>query len=195
MELWNKIFDKWKKQNVPDVVIRKFEIGQQSPNFPWFSIENNSQYIYSENPLNDTAYHLSYIQNMDQELIAAYKILAYLRYYSNLTVWSEVLAHAMTKHDKKLYHWWNANAKNILPYTQNCNTYIDKKLYLNDWEKLVEQSANLWKDIAKEWEIIKIPDHMNSNSPELKDFQDFERKVQDNIEYQQYLRLKNKFEK
>ena len=197
MSLWDNILKKWAEQDVPNITLLKFEIGIHFSNCPWFCLKDNYQNTQSGNPLDQTAFHLCcFLQDKPIELVAAYKIYAALKYYSEDWLWNQPLSEAMAKHGENLYGWWNHNAKNILPYTTNCNNYFRNGIKnINEQEDLTIQSANLWKDISREWAIIKIPTYLNKDSNEYNEYHAFSKKEADEREYQQYLRLKNKFEK
>ena len=109
-EIWNKMYDMWVRQNVPSVRTRKLMIGKESPRSPWYSLKNNSQDIFVGNPMNTTAFHISYyLKDKNPELLSAYQIFAFLKTYTKVTNWWEVLSYPIKKHDEDLRNWGNAN--------------------------------------------------------------------------------------
>jgi hypothetical protein len=195
MKEWNKIWELWKECNVPSIQTRKFVIGKNVIDRPWYFIERKEQIFFPENPILDTANHLAVsLKGKNLELIAAYKILAFLRYYNSQWILSGPLSHAMQKYEKQTYNWWNANARYVIPPCKNDN-YSGDKFHEGDWKKIVLQAAETWKHIAKEWEIIIIPDFMDSMSEEYLAYKEYSKKIYEEREYQKYLRLKEKYEK
>ncbi len=134
-----------------------------------------------------------FLKDKDPKLIAAYKIYAYTRYYDLRYAFVDELEKGMNKFDQYLYGWWNGNAKNVLPPLDHY--HIPHDLTRKDWEMVVVYAAEVWKKLSEEWEIIMIPDHMNRDSNEYLEFQEYSQRKTDEIEYQNYLRLKEKFEK
>lgn len=99
----------------------------------------------------------------------------------------------MKKFNKALYSWWNGNAKKVVPPLNR--HHMPHELTSKDWTKVVVQAAEFWKNISEEWEIIMIPKHMDHNSTEYLEYQEYVQKKSDEFEYQNYLYLKEKFEK
>lgn len=194
MTQWNQIFNYWKGLNVPEVQIRDFIIGENTINSPWYNLKENRQQYFQETPLKETARHLSVtLKYKDQELIAAYKILAYMKYHQ-----SQALFHPLKEVLDKFYvnpfhGWWHSQARIVLPHSVDYDYTIQRNSD-EDWRNTIANAAKTWKDIAKDWAIIKIPDFMNYDSPEYEAFETFSHRKRKEKEYTEYLRLKEKFE-
>jgi hypothetical protein len=198
MKQWDQIYEFWNKLEVPEVKIIDFETGINTIDSPWFSIQEKKQVNYLENPMRETAYHLCIcLKDKNPELIAAYKILAYLWSNRQKDLLYDSLSFAMKKYNERTNSWWSLNAVYILPY---CNTLHNSdfrisKLTDKDWDKIVTNAAKEWTAIANEWAIIRIPKFMDRDSDEYKLFETYSESVHEQREYQEYLRLKKKFEK
>lgn len=198
MKNWDKIWNLWQEQNVPDVKTRKFNFAKHNYYYPWFETKENSQPFIDSNPWRNTAYHLSKsLVDKSPELITAYKIYAFVRNYSLYDFLVEELNFAMRKQNNTLHSWWSGNAKNILPDISNPVriNYQNQVQSKDKWKEITIEAAGYWKQLAKEWEIIIIPDFMDRDSEEYGNYQSIARKQSEEREYQEYLRLKKKFEK
>lgn len=197
MKKWDEIWKLWNKYNVPDIKVRNFLIGEYSSHSPWFSLNSNSQYIFVENPLKQTAYHLAiYLKDKSPELLAAYKLYAFLKCYYSTHILQTQISEVMEKNDEVLYGWWNANARYVIPPIDKHISYIDispRNVTDKDYKILIKEAAEVWTQISLEWEIIIIPDYMDRDSLEYEEFQKFSEKLYEDREYQNYLRLKEKF--
>jgi hypothetical protein len=197
MKNWDKIYNLWQEQNVPEIKIRKFDLTKHNYYYPWFYIKSKYQPFIESNPLIDTAYHVSnYLLGSDSELVAAYKIYAFVRHYCLYDFLTEELNFAMNKQGKNLYGWWNGNAKNLLPSTERPISLIifNQSQSKYNWKEVILEAARYWNQIAVEWEIIIIPDFMDRNSEEYENLKNFVKKQSEQREYQQYLSLEAKFE-
>jgi hypothetical protein len=191
---WNKIKELWIKCDVPPVMLKEFEIGVDFVKLPWYSITRKEQIFYIENPLQQTAFHLAvFLRDKDIDLIIAYKIYAFLRYNRLNSLFIDTLSYVMSKYDIKLYDWWNLNSIYVLP---DCPFYynFEKKLTDKDWSIIVKEAANTWKTLAKEWQIIRIPDFMDSDSEEYKAYMNYSEQKSKENRYKEYLILKDEFE-
>ncbi|MBK9509967.1 MAG: hypothetical protein IPO04_11135 [Cytophagaceae bacterium] len=197
MKNWEKIWNLWQEQNVPNVKTRKFDVSKHNHHYPWFETKENYQPFIDSNPWRDTAYHLSKsLVDKSPELIAAYKIYAFVRNYGLYDFLVEELNFAMRKHNNTLHSWWNGNAKNVLPDISNpvIINYQNQVQSKDKWKEITIEAAGYWKQLAEEWEIIIIPDFIDRDSEEYENYQNIIRKQYEEKEYQEYLRLKKKFE-
>lgn len=197
MKNWEKIWNLWQEQNVPNVKTRKFDVSKHNHHYPWFETKENYQPFIDSNPWRDTAYHLSKsLVDKSPELIAAYKIYAFVRNYGLYDFLVEELNFAMRKHDNTLHSWWNGNAKYVLPDISNpvIINYQNQVQSKDKWKEITIEAAGYWKQLAEEWEIIIIPDFIDRDSEEYENYQNIIRKQYEEKEYQEYLRLKKKFE-
>lgn len=134
-----------------------------------------------------------YLKDKDEELVAAYKILAFLKGFQPINVLIEPLSFTMGKYNEHIYGWWSANSKYVLPPCQNYS-YAKKAFTDKDWKDIVNQAAVEWKSIANEWQIIWIPDYMDPKSEEYKSFEKLSNQKYEEQEFQKYLILKEKYE-
>lgn len=193
---WNLVLERWRAASVPEVQIIPFELGKHRPGLPWYSLEDNRQSLLYENPVVGTAYHLvEYISQADTEFKAAYKLYAFCRLWDLDGFSSYVLQPLFEKHGEKLYGWWNANARHVLPPT-NARFFFDDFRFPRqaaEWTRIVEEAALTWTAIAQEWAIIRIPAWLDRSSPEFKAFEEHENSRAEERERQEYERLRKKY--
>ncbi|MBK6979127.1 MAG: hypothetical protein IPH28_20185 [Cytophagaceae bacterium] len=152
------------RANVSNVKTRKFDVSKHNHHYPWFETKENYQPFIDSNPWRDTAYHLSKsLVDKSPELIAAYKIYAFVRNYGLYDFLVEELNFAMRKHDNTLHSWWNGNAKYVLPDISNpvIINYQNQVQSKDKWKEITIEAAGYWKQLAEEWEIIIIPDFID----------------------------------
>lgn len=192
--LWNKMYGVWKKENVPSVRLLKFIPGKHMIKRPWYNLKEKQQESYSASPIFDTAYHL--VRNLPQEtpeVIAAFKIHAFIRTYYSKHILEEPLLAAFKKHDSNLT-WWSHNARYVLPDSEVDGYLYGNELKNKDWQKLVLLAANVWKDISNRRAVIVIPPFMEWSSKEYREYKKYSEEEHEKEGYARYLRLKEKFE-
>ncbi|MBS1941157.1 MAG: hypothetical protein JST38_09790 [Bacteroidetes bacterium] len=194
--LWKKMWSLWQESEVPPVRIIDFRFGKDIIQWPWYSLAQNKQVGYVNTPMQSTAYHLcSYLKDKDQELIAAYKIHAFLVANHMAEFPYHDLDHAMKKHGENLHGWWSPNSIHVLPYVQKDDYWVRARPYTNRmWREVVTRAATEWQAISQEWAVIRIPKFMDTDSPEYREIAEHSRKLHEEREHQEYLRLKKKFE-
>lgn len=194
MTQWNQIYIYWNGLHVPDVAIHDFVIGVNTINSPWYDLKKNCQQHFQETPLKETARHLAItIRDQDPELIAAYKILAYMKYHQSQALFHP-LKEVLEKFGVNPFHgWWHSQARIILPHSVDYDYTIQRNPEV-DWRNTIANAAKTWIDIAKDWAIIRIPDFMDYDSLEYEAFETFSQSQQKEKEYREYLYLKEKFE-
>jgi hypothetical protein len=195
---WQKIYSYWESFNVPEVTTIKFDYEKYFCDVPWYSIEVKRQVVHENSPVKDTAYHLAVcLKNKNPKLIAVYKIYAFLRNYGLSNLLTDILVFAFKKDDEEINGWWSYNAKYLLPdvdfYASDYG--LHKNMSDKDWKKIVEVSAQLWKLLAEKWCIIMIPKFLDINSVDYKIYNELSEKKFEEKEFQEYLRLKEKYEK
>lgn len=193
---WNEIYKYWNSLEVPNMTLVKFEYGKHTTDSPWFEKKRQHQFYHSDNPILQTGFHLGhYLNDKPQELIDAYKIFSYLR-YNQLYELFDIVKEPFKRHNEDQRDWWNSNAKNIFPYYESINNYHFNKrdTSVKDIKAILDAAAHAWKDIANEWSLIIIPNLMIHNSEEYKDYQHKIKQNNEQREYQEYLRLKKKYE-
>lgn len=192
MKQWDNIWGLWQELKVPSIQTKEFIIGGHTVNSPWFSIKEKEQ-IYFDRPVRSTAYHIAvHLKGKEEELIAAYKLYAYITYFDFYSFLDDPIEFGMKKYNEKLDGWWHPNARIVLPdYSER---FVDYDAREKDWKRIVTDAAETWRQLAKEWEIIIIPNFMDQDSEKYKEFKDYSNKAYEEIEYQKYLELKKKFE-
>lgn len=197
LKTWKEIYAYWKSLEVPELTLIDYEFGKHSTYSPWFDKEEKRQAYHSDNPILDTGRHLgSYLRNKPQELKDTYKIFAFLR-YKGLYGFFDLVEEPFSKYDTDTRGWWSSQAKNLFPYFQIDSEYFDYRNLTNNSKNiqtLLDKAAETWKDISKRWALVIIPDLMDSDSEEYSNYCDQSKKLHEDREYQEYLRLKAKFE-
>ncbi|MBO9727228.1 MAG: hypothetical protein J7623_01185 [Chitinophaga sp.] len=196
---WSSIYEYWISLNVPDVTFIKFNREKHSPHSPWFEKNRQAQFYFSENPILNTGAHLGrYLKDKPKELIAAYKIFAFLRFNQLDDSFNFIIDEPFKKFNENYRDWWNASAKHIFPYYSSINHHYfprsfeeRKKIQITS---IIDAAAQAWTDIANEWALIIIPGYMDRNSNELGEYWDAVKKEEDEREFREYLRLKKKYE-
>lgn len=199
MNSWAEIYNYWQASSVPKIEIISFDVAEHHSQYPWFNKLEDSQYYDSSNPIRDTAYHLcASLKDKDDELIAAFKIFAFARDAGFLFAVREFTDVVFQKFDENR-NWWNWNAKYLIPDTKNFR-YLPSTIY--DLRKkdvpadvIVKGAVEKWKDLSEEWCIIELPKHLKLNDPKRRELEQQLYKKYEEVEYQRYLYLKNKYEK
>jgi|GEM_PF-6584040 len=194
---WEDTYKYWLALSVPDIEFITFDREKHNPYFEWYDKEEKDQLHYHDNPIKQTAFHLAnYLKDREGELIAAYKIFSILKYF-NLYEYNNKIEPAFSKYHEELYGWWSPNSKYLFPYFEGINDFeLSRRSHQSaDWKTIINTAAKFWTEIANHLSIVIIPELMNHDSAEYKAFSDFEKSIEDQREYQQYLRLKEKFEK
>jgi hypothetical protein len=195
-ELWEQLWTAWKSSAVPPVQVRKFAAGD-AWNIPWVQLEGVRNMPTPAATSFATAEHLvCRLAGKDPELIAAYKIHAYLVHSDRRGVLQDALAHAMRKHGEQLDGWWKPTVRYVLP--AGSYTYTIPKLPLDipdgAWPLMIEQAARAWSDIAKVWTVVHIAAFLAYDSPEYLAVSRISIAQMEKNEREHYLSLKNKYE-
>lgn len=192
--MWNKMLNVWDELKVPEILTREFVLKEHSPYLPWYDLKKKYQPMYTENPIRQSAFHLVvYLNGKTNELRTAYKILAYLKEQRKEHIFQDTLIKVMKKHNEAYSGWWHPNAKNVLPYAESLNDLLEK-ITVKDWEEVTIKSAKVWTELAQNWSIVIIPEYMDRDSHEFKEYQNCITKKYEEREYENYLRLKEKYE-
>jgi hypothetical protein len=197
LKSWEDTYKYWVTANVPDVELISFDIKKHSPYFEWYNKKEKSQLHYHDKPVKQTAFHLGkYLKDKDPELITSYKIFSVLKYLDLYEYIGNIEA-GFSKFNENLYGWWSPNAKHLFPYFENINnSNFSKRKHRNaDWKIIVDIIAEFWTELEKSLAIVIIPELMDHDSSEYKAYNNFEESIEEQRQYQQYLRLKEKFEK
>lgn len=194
---WSAIADIWHDLNVPEIEVLDFVLGEQYPSLPWLNRKTSHQYIGSSSPQNDTAYHLCVVlPTSPPELSITYKLYAFCRQHEIEEFAIGALRPAFNKFDQELYSWWNGNAKYVLPPIEFRTAFwrSDARTQARNWKALVQEAADTWRIIAEKWALIRIPDFMDRDSPEYRQYNQYVREQDERRERAEYEWLKAKFE-
>lgn len=194
--LWEQLWSAWKSSDVPPVPVRNFAAGDTWA-VPW---EHMDRYRNLACPLATTyatAEHLACrLAGKDPELIAAYKIHAYLVHSDRRDALQDALAHAMRKHGEQLDGWWKPTVRYVLP--KGSFTYTIRKLPFgipdDAWPLMIEQAAGAWSDIARVWSVVRIAAFFEYDSPEHREVSRIAAVQREEIEREHYRQLKEKYE-
>ncbi|NTV51295.1 MAG: hypothetical protein HGA69_00460 [Desulfobulbaceae bacterium] len=194
---WETVLETWNQAAVPNIDIVTFSIKDQHyPGLPWFDKKRNRQYIGASSPQLGTAYHLcKVLPEQHAEFQVAYKLYAFCRYFDLYGFSGEVLHPVFVKNESAFYEWWNGNARYVLPPFEYRINYerFDSLRTACGWTFLMECAAEVWKEIAANWAVIKIPAYMETDSPEYAQYKQFEDKKYEQREREEFERLKKKF--
>lgn len=194
---WDDTYKYWLALDVPDVEFLTFDLEIHNPYFEWYDKKEKRQLRYNDNPIKQTAFHLgSYLKGKEKELISAYKLFSIIK-YSDHYEFTDKIEHCFLRYKEDMYGWWSPNSKKLFPYFEGINDFELRggRRYSVEWKALIDAAAKFWTEIANSLSIIIIPELMEYNSTERKAFDDYNNKREEQREYQQYLRLKEKFEK
>jgi len=195
MTSWHIVYETWASHEVPEVSIMPYKIDLHRFPSPWWSVKHDEQARYSESPYNDTARHLaSLLPHQPKELIAAYKLYAFSRLVGAAHTMAESLSEPHERYGFSLHQWWHSNAKNVLPFTEGAPENEFTISRGNNWETLVNCAAIKWTQIALEWNVIRLPDFMDPDSDEKREYEKLAHKMHEQHERNEYLRLKKKFD-
>lgn len=171
MTSWHIVYETWTSHEVPEVSIMPYKNDLHRFASPWWSVKHDEQARYSESPYNDTACHLaSVLPHQPIELIAAYKLYAFLRLVGAAHTMAEILSEPHKKYGFSLHQWWHSNAKNVLPFTEGAPENEFTISRSNNWETLVNCAAIKWTQIALEWKVIRLPSFMDPDSDERREY-------------------------
>jgi hypothetical protein len=194
MTSWHIVYETWTSHVVPEVSIMPYKNDLHRFASPWWSVKHDEQARYSESPYNDTACHLaSVLPHQPIELIAAYKLYAFLRLVGAAHTMAEILSEPHKKYGFSLHQWWHSNAKNVLPFTEGAPENEFTISRSNNWETLVNCAAIKWTQIALEWKVICLPSFMDPDSDERREYEKLAHKMFEQHERNEYLRLMKKF--
>jgi len=194
MTSWHIIYEIWASHEVPEVSIMTYKTDLHQLASPWWSVKHNEQARYSESPCNDTARHLATaLPHQPKELIAAYKLYAFSRLVGATHTMAKSLSEPHKRHGFSLRQWWHSNAKNVLPFTEGAPENESTIGRSNNWETLVNCAAIKWKQIALEWNAIRLPSFMDPDCDEKREYEKLTHKMHEQHERNEYLRLKKKF--
>jgi hypothetical protein len=195
MTSWHNVHELWDSHQVPEVSIIPYNFDLHRFPSPWWSVTKDGQSMYRESPYNETARHLaSVLPHQPKELIAAYKLCAFLRLVGAAHAMPQFLAEPHIRYGFKPHQWWHSNAINVLPFTENGpeNSLVFSRS--NDWEVLTSGAATKWTQIAREWRVIRLPSFMDPDSDEKREYDKLAQEMHEQHERNEYLRLKKKFE-
>lgn len=193
---WKKVKDRWSDHRVRDVGIRRFQVGTDHGDYPWFDLTTGRQYFGNSNPQVGTAYHLCCsLARFSNDLHIAYKLYAFLR-AEEMSIPYGTLGPIFQNEQSHLSHWWNGNAVHVLPPLEYDWAERDKYVVERDakWTEVVDKAAAVWGLIAEQWAVIRIPDWMDRDDPDLTKYWELVRANSEARERAEYERLKKKYE-
>jgi hypothetical protein len=193
---WDETYSYWLTLKVPDIEFIPFDIDIHNPYFEWYYKKEKRQLHYHENPIKQTAFHISnHLKGKEKELVAGYKIFSIIR-YADIFEFTDKIKPVFSKYGEDFYGWWSPNSKHLFPYFDDINEFdLSRREMRNaDWKTIVDITAKFWTALANSLSIVIIPELMEYGSNEKKVFDNFQNELSKQREYQQYLRLKEKFE-
>jgi hypothetical protein len=193
---WSAVLKRWQSCSVPEVQVRAYEFESRSM-APWRH-RNDKLVAGFSNPLADTAGVLCWLANAtNPELTALFKLTAFCRQLGLSAFSGEILLPVRRRLLSSDESWWHSNARHVVPYSSFVDWYpspgADQE-QCRQWREIVDRAALLWKDIAQQWVVVRIPDFMDPDSDEYREYTRradarYERRERDEFE-----RLKAKFE-
>lgn len=164
MKKWSEIFFKWKTMNVPDVGFIPYQAELHDEYQPWYEIKTKQQVKFKATPIYDTAKHLAILRNKDDELLIAFKLLAFIKENRSQPIYDDLttlVVKVIAKYGYTYWSWWHPNAKHMYPelfdYRHNGVLSPYKRSAIEDTELFIEQAALMWKSIAEYYALVKIP--------------------------------------
>jgi len=193
---WDEVLDAWKSARVPDVEVWNFKPLEHHPDLPWVQKQSGQQYADITSPERGTAYHICVVlPQQPSELKIAYYLYAFWRQYNLLSLCVDVLSPVFLRNNSSLYAWWNHNARYVLPPvdSRGISFDIDFELKEQDREHLVHRASLLWRQVAEETAVLKIPQWMDRSSEEYQLYQWHLAETREAKERAEYERLRKKF--
>lgn len=205
---WETVYDYWKTLDVPEVQIVKFEIGEHYNSYvsaPWVELKSNRQFPVS-NPQSDTAAHICRkLNNVTDEMKALFKIHTFVKTEGLNRFDHESISTKWMESGGMNNFGWGQNAKNLLPleYVTIPDHYqdlwrfegnVEIKNEPESWKEIIEACALAWTAISEQLGVIRLPDWMDKDSDEYKNYQAFVSVEHDKRDRLEYERLKRKFE-
>lgn len=163
MRSWKDVYSYWQTFEVHQIEVQDYN-SKLHDALPWSHRRKRLAVYLNENPKNDTAKHLTMGKvKASDEIYAAFALYATLRqfpYYNKARVvqLEEVTRNALFQFDRRQGDYWANHAKNVLPSidtNQNLFNQLNQKGLA--WNEYICLSAQLWKQLADEWLVLKFP--------------------------------------
>lgn len=201
---WKEMYTRWQLHGVEPVEVIKFDRNVHYNSEPWVCRAEGKQWrrVICTNPQRTTAYHITKgIVTQSSKAFAAFAINAYLLERGNYHHMHRDIAQemritamrAIEAIDPRPGSYWTSNSRIVLPYlTENiCGVPTED---VGDWRQIVDCAATFWKQARDTLAVVRIPDFMDFQSDELRDWYDHCKQMSEQQERHLYESLKAKYE-
>lgn len=160
---WDHVMEQWLARGVPDVEVIRFDAQVHFDSLPWIEKKSGRQTL-SSSPEKDTARCISNIKvRSDPEAYAAARLLAFC-HRGNNDVFCEMrlLAARVMRKTGNPSDYWDGNARWTTPYTNSSSPSRAETTV----EGVVGAAATTWAEVARWYQVIRIPCLMDHSSEE-----------------------------